>query len=70
MSPKRVLKIKPKQPKTICPELNLEIAYSLRGLGSIDHISLVSHLIYKLFKALNSLLPKLQNHIWIVLRNL
>ena len=46
-------KNKPKQPKTIWPELNPAIAYLLHSLTSISHISLVSTLNCNPFEALD-----------------
>ena len=40
----------------------------MRSLTSISHVSLISNLNCNLFEALDSWLPKLQNHVWFVLK--
>ena len=61
---KKAQKIELKQPKTIWPKLNPVIACPLSSLASINRISLVSTLNCDIFEALNSCIPKLENHIW------
>ena len=61
---KKGLKIEPKKPKTIWPKLNPIIACLLGSLASINYISLISTPNWNMFEALNSRLPKLQNHMW------
>ena len=61
---KEAQKIEFKQPKTIWPKLNPVIACPLSSLASINRISLVSTLNCDIFEALNSCIPKLENHIW------
>ena len=60
----RGLQNKPKQPKVIGPEYNPVIACSLCNITSISHISLVSTPNYDPFEALDSRIPKLENHMW------
>ena len=63
--PKKRPKTKPNQIKTIWLELNPKIGCSLLSLASINHISLVSTPISKLFKELDYWLSKLHNHMWL-----
>ena len=58
------LQKEPKKPKTIWPKLNPIIACLLGSLASINYISLISTPNWNMFEALNSRLPKLQNHMW------
>ena len=63
IEPKRNPKLSLNNQKTIWPELNTKIAYSLCNFASIGHISLVLTPNYKLFEVLDSWLPNLQNHV-------